>query len=345
LMRMFLKKTDLAGLLEHLSRTRQVYVPSGPRFELLSGKPAKQTKIDLNRKTFFSAKKLFLPAREVLFEFDGKGKTTAMPKPARIQAPKTVLFGARPCDLNAIKYMDMVFNDDPYYMKKRQATLLIGVQCTSPQLFDNCYCHYTGTFFADNYDLLLLHVAGKDSKGGKGGFLVKAGSAEGKRLLATRFFSKSGKSNENQMDEKLEMLRKQFKKLTKGKIRAETKINEQAIEAMAQDCYSCTACTSVCPTCHSFLIEDELDIDRKSGKRVRKWDSCQLKRYTRISGNVVFRPERLQRVRQRIYCKFRYSLEDQGMMSCTGCGRCIDVCNKKIDIFDVFDGNGKEPAK
>ena len=307
-----LNSRDMLPFLEHLSKKREVYAPYGIRFSPFSGKPP-----DLNKKTRFSAKKLFLPPEETLFTFKGEKST------ARIDAPRRVLFGARPCDLNAIKYMDMVFKDDPYYMKKRRNMLLIGLQCSRPEQFKNCYCHYTGTFFADNYDILLIEASG--------GFAAKAGTPAGRRLMKTVFFSKGGNP-----DSLLDALERKLDKKTKGKLKSANEIKDNVIRELARDCFSCTACTSVCPTCHSFTIEDELETDLESGKRVRKWDSCQLKRYTRVAGDVIFRPSRFQRVRQRIYCKFRYSLEDQKMMACTGCGRCIDVCNKGIDIFRVF---------
>jgi len=313
---MFIEKSDLRPFLEKLSKSMEVYIPSGPRFERLS----KGVDMNLSRKTFFSAKKLFFPQREVLFEFDAKGKTIK----EGIKAPGIVLFGARPCDLNAVKYMDMVFRDDPYYIKRRENTVLIGLQCGKPKLFENCYCHYTGTFFADNYDILLIE---SDS-----GFAAKPGSEKGIGLLESRFFSEKGKNP----DSLLEELKKEYVALTGGKMKSMEDIRDSEVKKLAKDCFSCTACTTVCPTCHSFVIEDELNTDLKSGRRVRLWDSCQLQRYTRVAGNNVFRPSRLQRVRQRINCKFRYSLEQQNMMSCTGCGRCIDVCNKEIDIFKVF---------
>ena len=110
----------------------------------------------------------------------------------------------------------------------------------------------------------------------------------------------------------------------------------KSIEEMAKRCLSCTACTQVCPSCQSFTIEDEPNIDLKSGTRIRLWDSCQLQDYTKIAGDIIFRPTRLQRTRQRIMCKLRYSLKREGLMSCTGCGRCVDVCPKDINMFEAL---------
>jgi len=330
---MFIKKSSIMPFLGYLAwkYDHNLFVPSGQRFE----KYSKDIEVNLDQKTIFSAKKLLLPAREVLFEFGSNRK----PKPASIKSHYTVLFGARPCDLNAIKYTDMVFRDDPYYMARRKHLVIIGIQCSSPGRFKNCYCHYTGTFLSDLYDLLLIEPGGNAGSHGAGrGYLAKPGSIRGEGLLATKFFSRLPNNKKGAADHAIERLKKSFERKTRRGLAAEKRISEAVIKRLAKDCYSCTACTSVCPTCHSFSINDELDVDRKSGRRVRSWDSCQLQRYTRIAGNVVFRPERLQRVRHRIMCKFRYSREDQGMMSCTGCGRCIDACNKGIDIFKVFDG-------
>ena len=325
---MLIKKTRIGPFLDYLAwkYDHNLFLPSGPRFK----KYSKGIEVSLDQKTIFSAKKLLLPAREVLFELDSRHG----PKPAQTKPHYTVLFGARPCDLNAIRYTDMVFRDDPYYMARRKHLVIIGIQCSSPDRFKNCYCHYTGTFLSDLYDLLLIEPNGKSFTAG---FLAKPGSIRGEGLLATKFFSRLPNKKKGAADEALEMLKRAFERKTRKGLSAEKPISEAAITRLAKDCYSCTACTSVCPTCHSFKIDDELNTDRKSGRRVRSWDSCQLQRYTRIAGNMVFRPERLQRVRQRIMCKFRYSREDQGMMSCTGCGRCIDACNKGIDIFKVFD--------
>lgn len=335
---MFIKRTSIVPFLEYLAwkYENNVYVPTGPRFELFSGKHDKKepevTNVDLDCKTLFSAKKLFLPPKETLFKFDDNNR----PQPAAFASGYTVLFGARPCDLNAIKYMDMVFKEDPYYMARRRNMVIIGIQCTQPRQFKNCYCHYTGTLFCDNYDLLLVPARRIHDRG----YLVKAGTIRGEGLLATKHFIY--KPMEDTFEKAMARIRKAYdasvpdRGAGKPGIKALEDINDNEIKKIAEDCYSCTACTSVCPTCHSFLIEDELVIDRKSGSRFRKWDSCQLQRYTLVSGNNVFRPTREQRVRQRIMCKFRYSLEDQGMMSCTGCGRCVDVCNKGIDMFKVF---------
>ena len=52
-------------------------------------------------------------------------------------------------------------------------------------------------------------------------------------------------------------------------------------------CLSCGACTMHCPTCNCFDIQDILDADLKSGKRVRHHASCQLKSFS-IVPNKTF---------------------------------------------------------
>ena len=118
--------------------------------------------------------------------------------------------------------------------------------------------------------------------------------------------------------------------------RVKIKINDKIIQQFAQRCVSCSACNAVCPTCVCFLTEDKLGVDLKPSERIRIWDSCQLQRYTRVAGSFVFRPERYQRLRNWIHCKFEYSKEREGMMSCVGCGRCVDICMVNINMFKAL---------
>lgn len=302
-----IKKNSLPLFISSLTKKYEVFAPTGYRFEKI-----KSFEDVSFGKTIFSAKKLFLPSREEIFSFrDNKISVS-------IKAKKRVLFGLRPCDLNAISYLDLVFSANPYYAKRRENIILLGIQCKKQ--FENCYCDLTNSFESDNYDLLFIESGSN--------FFVKTGSERGKRLVKS--MNKVKEVNEDGVNKLMGEIRKKFRK------KSSIKINDKIIPKLSRDCFNCGVCNSVCPTCHCFTIEDRLSHDMKSGKRVREWDSCQLQRFTRVAGDFVFRKEREQRVRNRIYCKFKYSKENYGMMSCTGCGRCVDACTKKIDIFKVF---------
>ena len=72
-----------------------------------------------------------------------------------------VLLGVRPCDARALTIVDKLFSwdiDDPYYLKKREATTIIGLACQEPGI--NCFCTSVGGGPAstEGLDLLLTDL-------------------------------------------------------------------------------------------------------------------------------------------------------------------------------------------
>ena len=104
-----------------------------------------------------------------------------------------------------------------------------------------------------------------------------------------------------------------------------------------RQCIGCGACTIVCPTCACFDIDDYSELDLASGRRVRTWDSCQLKPFTRVAGNHIFRDTRVERFKHRIYHQIQYFKERHDEVFCTGCGRCIRGCPTKIDWVEAIN--------
>jgi len=75
----------------------------------------------------------------------------------------------------------------------------------------------------------------------------------------------------------------------------------------------------------------------ENGKRIRTSSSCQLKSFSRVSGNKVFRDSRLARFKHFVYHKIVYYKNKYGGFMCTGCGRCLRVCPTKIDWVDTIN--------
>jgi ferredoxin len=105
----------------------------------------------------------------------------------------------------------------------------------------------------------------------------------------------------------------------------------------AKRCISCAACTIVCPTCYCYDIEDLPDFSSNSGERIRKWNFCMLKNFTRVAGDFVFRPDRVERLKQFVCHKLSYFKEKYGIFLCVGCGRCIERCIVDIDLTKIAD--------
>lgn len=114
-------------------------------------------------------------------------------------------------------------------------------------------------------------------------------------------------------------------------------------EKLYKPCLACGTCTFVCPTCQCYDIKDHDDGD--SVRRYRCWDSCMYSDFTLMAhGNP--RTSQMQRFRQRFMHKLvYYPQNNDGIFSCTGCGRCIDKCPQSLNIVKVikaFEKEGKE---
>jgi len=100
---------------------------------------------------------------------------------------------------------------------------------------------------------------------------------------------------------------------------------------------ACTACTNICPTCHCFLLYDQLAGEgAERFERVKVWDSCLYADYSRMAGVGGVKPnpraELRSRLENRILHKFQWFPENFGRLACVGCGRCIDACMGGEDL-------------
>ncbi len=83
---------------------------------------------------------------------------------------------------------------------------------------------------------------------------------------------------------------------------------------------------------------------RGGGERIRCYDTCTSKLYTKQAAGHNPRPTQTERARQRVSHKFKYLVEEFGRAGCTGCGRCVERCPVNIDIRAIlreFAGEGR----
>ncbi|HOK39692.1 MAG TPA: 4Fe-4S dicluster domain-containing protein [bacterium] len=255
-----------------------------------------------------------------------------------------ILIGLHPCDIHSINLLEVSFkgegNIDRNYFEKRNATTIIGMDCKTK--CDKSFCVSMGTYkisegydayirFIEN-DILLIEI--KTEKGEK---LFKNAQSE---LINNKIISKEQKV----IEERNKLFTESEFTLTKNEIPTllEKSYNSLLWKDIGQKCLSCGSCNIVCPTCFCFDVRDENDLTITSGERKRYWDACQLKDFTRVAGNEVFRKTREGRNRHRIFRKFKYLFDRYDNFYCIGCGRCNRACLAEINIVNIINDLYKE---
>ncbi|MFH1072128.1 MAG: 4Fe-4S dicluster domain-containing protein [Nanoarchaeota archaeon] len=277
------------------------------------------SEIFLAENSYFPLKEYFFRKHEVLFEFDSKG--FQMPK---LNAPKRIFFGLRRCDLNAVMHQDMVFMQqvkDPYYTELRKNSYLLGYHCPKPP---SEYCFCGSLELKDFFDLMFYDRQDH--------YLVEVGSEKGKSLI-DKFPNLFSATSTIKPEEKV--------------IPGADRLHTLGLEKLYENpgwkkgvdiCLSCAACTNLCPTCYCFEIHDEVKMSNpETGARSRSWSSCQLQEFTKVAGGFVFRKEREQRFKHRIYHQLDYFKQKTGTSLCVGCGRCIQGCPTRIDFVKIIN--------
>lgn len=274
--------------------------------------------------TGFSAKSVVFPKVEELFSFvkneDGIEITNNLQN-----IPETIVWGLRPCDASAFDYLVEFFlreNPDTYFAARKEKTTLIAVSCAKAD--DACFCTSVGlnpgsTAGSD----ILLTLMGED-------VYVEVNTEKGKAAVETSaalFTPSEEKSKE-------EYLAKLTAKFSIDEIKERIKNAYESAEWKHESmgCFGCGACAFACPTCTCFNIEDEGT--QNSGKRLRCWDACGFGQFTKHASGHNPRTNQTERRRQRLMHKFKYSVENLGIVSCVGCGRCIRVCPAHLNIFE-----------
>jgi len=265
--------------------------------------------------SWFTSKKYTFPEKQTLLKFDGEKFEKHNP-----DSKKRVLLGLRLCDLNAFYINDELFlHQEPkmdFYEKFRENLLLIGFWCDKAQ---DEYCFCDSMNLKHKYDLCLF------DKGEN--MHIKVGSAKGEKIISELKLKTD----------------KEWREAPKCKMQLKTTDIKEFFQKNEiwkkgeKDCLSCGDCTTLCPTCLCFDIEDETDLSGFCGERCAKWDSCMYKDFTLVAGGEHFRGERIDRFKHRIYHKLEYFKEEFNELMCTGCGRCIRGCPTKIDWVSLIN--------
>lgn len=309
--------------LQTLSADYQLYAPvrrwDSTDYELLT--PASIPDIVYNTPKPVSPLKIFfLPIKENVVAEPGLSKPL-------------VIIGPPSCDLWALDVLDLFYLQgdfvDPYYKARREQAILIGMDCHSSQEHCHCTSYGVNPYPEKHQDLVI--------------------SVEGDRVLLEVHSPKGEAFAENlplapaEEDLWASVLRKRqavkFDLFERNKAlpdfqetgRLVKKADEHRWKKHSETCVSCGACATACPTCTCFLL-----IDRPGFEKIRQMDACQYPGFQRVAGGEDPLKERHVRFCNRYMCKYVWKPERYDILSCTGCGRCIEACIGRINKNELF---------
>ncbi|WP_197169267.1 4Fe-4S dicluster domain-containing protein [Novipirellula galeiformis] len=257
--------------------------------------------------------------------------------------PRRALLGIRACDLAAIRIQDRVFSEgdyvDPVYTRRREAVLLIAVQCSTAA--PTCFCTSmdTGPKCHAGFDIALTET--------DEGFCVETDSEMGASIVAElQLAPTDSEQTALAANETNNAIRAITKRLDT------TDIHDLLLEHLehphwsevAQRCLSCTNCTMVCPTCFCATVNELSDLDQTEVTRVRQWDSCFNLDFSYTAGGTV-RNDVRSRYRQWLTHKLATWHDQFDTSGCTGCGRCITWCPVGIDLTEEVAAIRENPAR
>ncbi len=276
-----------------------------------------------------SPKEFMLPQMEQLFCYSDEGIEEAFNRRPR------VLFGIRPCDISAIRILDTFYlgkNKDVYYETRRRNTVLVSIACNQPD--PTCFCLGLGTgpFLKSGFDLQLTDLGDR--------FFVETGSETGAALVKDfpHIFSQPVQTDTEDLYEARLASQSRFeKRVNLEQVRKHILgggVNDAFWESVSARCFECGGCVYNCPVCTCFNVIDR-PAGPDSGKRIRLWDACMFKGFTRMAGGVLPAEAKINRTKRWFHHKLVHWPEQFGAFGCVGCGRCAVSCPGKIDMATV----------
>ena len=330
-----ISKANMRGFLEHLSKDRTLVGPvdTGKVVEYRET-VASEVLMD-DRVTYNSIKSYYFPQTELMFTFENEEVED------NTNIHSYAIFGARPCDMQALKVMSVVYTTgkyaDPFFQRRYEANFLIGVGCINSK--PECFCHEMGVDreYSDFCDILLKD----DGESYSIEHLSEKGSSALREYMTEGRFLCHMDMTVFATLEPSPCLVKHAKKTDEPSPSLDPDKDDTAYfdiidwAKATEACKGCGICTYICPTCYCF---DFKDVSQKGvAKRYKCWDSCMYPKFTLHASGHNPREHRYERYRQRVLHKYKYVPANfDGCVACTGCGRCVRGCPVGINIKDIL---------
>ncbi|MBN2839516.1 MAG: 4Fe-4S dicluster domain-containing protein [Coriobacteriia bacterium] len=325
----FVDEPGLRAFVDALVGSWRVVAPVAKRgkfsFEELSS--ADELRLDYDV-TILPPKKVFFPPAQPIVRFSEDEVSSCT------SAIDTVLLGVHFYDVKAIDQLDFLMaenNADADYLCQRDATTIVAsnIQAVSPRAFwDSVGTHVQ----PQGHDAFLTKIGG--------GYVLETRTEKGEALIGSGAFREASEEeiaearevNEAVMGTCPERLTYTSEEIAE-RVR-DSFGDEKMWDKLAERCFSCGSCNTVCPTCYCFDVVDSWNLDQKSGTRTRYWDACLTREFAAVTGaggsKENFREHHSSRFRHRFMRKTTYLNEKLGGPACVGCGRCSQACTADI---------------
>jgi sulfhydrogenase subunit beta (sulfur reductase) len=314
-------KNKLSELLDDLKSSYRVIAPV-LKDNLLDYREIESSKdVDLSDNVPYKSPKEFLfPQIEKFLKFHENGEIS---EESNLQ--KTVIFGVKPCDLEALKVLTAVFTQgkfvDTLYVNQLSQTILIGVGCEKEK--PGCFCSQRGIDKSSSVECdIFLKDMGEY-------YIADIISENGERVIKDFLTGAEEVVDVNKSTDR-SLHQTEVLELDADEL---TLFNEIDWESISETCIGCGTCTYICPTCHCFDFKDVTE--KGVVNRYRCWDSCMYSKFTIHTSGHNPRPSKKERYRQRVLHKYLYIKKNFGYTACTGCGRCVRSCPAGISIKSV----------
>lgn len=247
--------------------------------------------------------------------------------------PKLAFLGVRACELAALRIQERAMRagpvGDPDHVARREAALVVAVECMTAQ--STCFCTSMGTgpeVVPDTgADLILSEL--------DDGFIVRSGSPAGEAIVGLLDLPLATSDQARLATDQVAAVRTAIGDpvATDGlPERLRAALDHPRWADVAERCLACANCTLVCPTCFCTSVVVASDLDGREARTERSWDSCFSAGFGRVAGDASFRPKVKDRYRQWLTHKFSTWWDQFGSSGCVGCGRCIAWCPVGIDV-------------
>jgi len=336
-----ISKKDMHGFLQHLGLKRALVCPVD------TGKVIEFQKVGIDeldksegiildavhlsdeQVSYKSIKEYYFPQTELMFTFKNDDVTDNK------NIPGYAIFGARPCDLEALRVMNVVYSTgkyaDPFFHRRFEANFLIAIGCknTKPECFcqeigvDKEFSDFCDVMLSDNGDSYSVEYLSKKGKQELDGYLGCQGDGSPDNICRNITIS----CQENRPPDNRLALDVDRDDADYFDIIDWVKVTEA--------CKGCGICTYICPTCYCF---DFKDVSKKGiAERYKCWDSCMYPKFTLHASGHNPRENRYERYRQRVLHKYKYVPNNfDGFVACTGCGRCVRSCPVGVNIKNIL---------